>query len=201
MMHPEQMTISGEVIARALRKLNIRDLFISERLAEVLNDDGYEIVPINVPLAARIEDRQGPTPYDRMIRATAQVEPGIVAAELRIDERALHDISYMKDYVPKVLSREMARVVGEKILVQLMGSIARDAARRYDVYQNGRHVGTMGSLPVRSTSWLYDPRPGDFRVETREGQQVIVADPTLGPGDLEAVAGFVGVARIGDTLA
>lgn len=40
---------------------------------------------------------------------------------------------------------------------------------------------------IKSTSFMYSPRPGDF---TREGD-AWVANYTLGPGDLEAVPGFV----------
>lgn len=61
---------------------------------------------------------------------------------------------------------------------------------RRPVYQHGRLV---GSLPgdfsphaVRSKSFLYDFRPGDF-VEDGEGWR---AHPTLGLGDLESVPGF-----------
>lgn len=59
------------------------------------------------------------------------------------------------------------------------------------VFQSGRRIGTVPAsfdpTEIKSTSWLYDPRPGDFR---REGD-TLVAVYTLGPGDLEAVPGFI----------
>src|SRR5262249_13657146 len=59
------------------------------------------------------------------------------------------------------------------------------------VIQDGRRVGTVPPSfdpgDIRSTSFLYTPRPGDFR---REGDAWIASD-SLGPGDLEAVPGFV----------
>lgn len=61
---------------------------------------------------------------------------------------------------------------------------------RRPVYHCGTLVGTLpGSfdpLRVRSRTWLYDPRPGDF-VADGDGWR---AAPTLGPGDIEAIEGF-----------
>lgn len=69
------------------------------------------------------------------------------------------------------------------------GSVRR--TERVPVIQDGRQVGSVppsfDPTAIRSTNWLYDPRPGDFR---REGDTWI-ASRTLGPGDLEAVPGFV----------
>lgn len=63
--------------------------------------------------------------------------------------------------------------------------------KRADVKQHGRRVGTLppnfDPSSIKSTSFFYDPRPGDFR---REGEHWIAASD-LGPGDLEAVPGFV----------
>lgn len=62
---------------------------------------------------------------------------------------------------------------------------------RVPVFQCGRKVGTVppdfDPLRIRSTNWLYDARPDDFRQEGLTW----VASRTLGPGDLEAVPGFV----------
>lgn len=62
---------------------------------------------------------------------------------------------------------------------------------RAAVIQDGKHVGTVppdfDPLAIKSKSFFYDPRPGDFR---REGD-AWVANRTLGPGDLECVPGFV----------
>lgn len=62
---------------------------------------------------------------------------------------------------------------------------------RVAVMWAGRKSGTLppdfDPMGIKSKTWLYDPRPGDF---TREGD-TWVASPKLGPGDLEAVPGFV----------
>jgi hypothetical protein len=59
------------------------------------------------------------------------------------------------------------------------------------VIQHGRRIGWLSPSfdpnNFKSTNWLYDARPGDF---VREGNHWIAAR-TLGPGDLEAVPGFV----------
>lgn len=61
---------------------------------------------------------------------------------------------------------------------------------RVDVMQRGQRVGTVPvsfePMNIKSASFFYDPRPGDF---TRDGD-VWIASHTLGPGDLEAVPGF-----------
>lgn len=62
---------------------------------------------------------------------------------------------------------------------------------RVDVMQDGRRVGTVPGtfdpFSIKSTSYFYSVREGDFK---REGD-VWIASRTLGPGDLEAVPGFV----------
>lgn len=62
---------------------------------------------------------------------------------------------------------------------------------RLPVIHHGRRVGTMAPdfdpSTIRSLSFMYDPRPGDFR---RDGDTWI-AGRTLGPGDLDCVTGFV----------
>jgi hypothetical protein len=69
---------------------------------------------------------------------------------------------------------------------------------RLPVIHHGRRVGTMAPdfdpVTARSISFMYDVRPGDFR---REGD-TWVAGRTLGPGDLECVAGFVWDSRAPD---
>lgn len=66
-----------------------------------------------------------------------------------------------------------------------------DETERAVVMQDGRRVGYLppnfNPATVKSTSFFYTPRPSDFR---REGD-VWIADHMLGPGDLEAVPGFV----------
>lgn len=62
---------------------------------------------------------------------------------------------------------------------------------RLPVMQDGHQVGTLPStfdpFAIRSRSPFYQPRQGDFR---RDGD-AWVAHPSLGPGDLGAVPGFV----------
>lgn len=62
---------------------------------------------------------------------------------------------------------------------------------RVNVVQRGRVIGTLPAdwhpVSMRSTSWLYQPREGDF---TPSSDGVWVASNTLGPGDLTAVEGF-----------
>ena len=74
------------------------------------------------------------------------------------------------------------------------------SAEPIPVMQHGRRVGylppSFDPTAIRSTSFLYDPRPGDFRREA----DVWVASRTLGPGDLESVPGFVWVVHVSDRL-
>lgn len=59
------------------------------------------------------------------------------------------------------------------------------------VYQRGRKVGTVpgGFNPtrVKSKTFLYDPRPGDFTRREDHWE----ASPSLCPGDFDAIPGFV----------
>ena len=79
----------------------------------------------------------------------------------------------------------------KKALKWARGKIGTDWITERDLVQGGRRVGTLPSdfapASIKSTSFFYDPRPGDFR---REGT-AWVASPALGPGDLAAVPGFV----------
>lgn len=65
------------------------------------------------------------------------------------------------------------------------------STERIPVMQDGERIGTLphdfNPRRVKSTNWLYDMREGDFRLEGG----VWIAARTLGPGDLEAVPGFV----------
>jgi hypothetical protein len=58
------------------------------------------------------------------------------------------------------------------------------------IFQEDRFVGTVPGYPVVSTSFIFDVRPGDFKVEERDGEKVLVASPMIGPGDFECLAGF-----------
>ncbi len=63
--------------------------------------------------------------------------------------------------------------------------------KRLPVLHHGQRVGTMAPDfdpdNIKSRNYFYDPRPGDFR---REGNTWVAAQ-TLGPGDVDAVAGFM----------
>lgn len=85
-----------------------------------------------------------------------------------------------------------ARTVREVGLGPLMRAYDIEMpTERLPVIYHGRRVGTMAPdfdpATVRSISFMYDVRPGDFR---REGD-TWVAGRTLGHGDLDCVAGFV----------
>lgn len=62
---------------------------------------------------------------------------------------------------------------------------------RVAVMQHGRRIGTLPTdfdpSNIRSGSFFYDPRPGDFK---RDGDVWIAAN-NLGGGDLNAISGFV----------
>lgn len=62
---------------------------------------------------------------------------------------------------------------------------------RVDVFWGGKKVGTVPAYfdpqAAKSSSWLYDIRPGDF-TRTERGWEAV---PQLGPGDLEAIPEFV----------
>lgn len=61
---------------------------------------------------------------------------------------------------------------------------------RLPVMQHGQRIGTMAPdfdpHNVKSLSFMYDPRHGDFQ---RDGD-VWIASRTLGYGDFEAISGF-----------
>lgn len=85
-----------------------------------------------------------------------------------------------------------ARAVAEFGIDALLKSIGEKApSGRLDVFQDGERIGTVPAsfepLAIKSTSFFYQVRQGDF---TRDGDKWI-ADKMLGPGDLEAVPGFV----------
>jgi hypothetical protein len=64
-------------------------------------------------------------------------------------------------------------------------------SERQPVFQDGRKIGTVPGdfepLAIRSKHWLYEPRRGDFTRSDRGWE----ANGMLGPGDLDAVSGFV----------
>lgn len=80
---------------------------------------------------------------------------------------------------------------GIEVLARHAGFSYEAPRGRIDVIQHGRKVGTVPATfepsAIKSTSFFYNVRHGDF---VREGDAWI-ASRTLGPGDLEAVPGFV----------
>jgi hypothetical protein len=85
-----------------------------------------------------------------------------------------------------------ARAVREYGLAALMRAYNVEMpTERLPVIQYGRRIGTMAPdfdpASVRSNSFMYDPRPGDFR---REGDKWVVGK-TMGASDVDCVAGFV----------
>lgn len=89
------------------------------------------------------------------------------------------------------LDAHVVREYGLADVLRRMGLADLVPDQRIAVMRHGRKIGTVppafDPYLIKSKSWLYDPRPGDFR---REGD-VWIASNTLGPGDLEAVPGFV----------
>lgn len=85
-----------------------------------------------------------------------------------------------------------ARAVQKYGLARLMDAYGIEMpTERVPVIQYGRQIGTMppdfDPASARSTSFMYDVRPGDFR---REGDTWVVGR-TLGAGDVDCVAGFI----------
>jgi hypothetical protein len=88
-----------------------------------------------------------------------------------------------------VFDGKMARELGAAGLKKYLGMAP--STGRLPVKQAGQIVGTLPEdfdpLFIKSTNFFYDPRSGDFVL--RDGAWE--ACPRLGPGDLEAVPGFV----------
>lgn len=85
----------------------------------------------------------------------------------------------------------MIREHGIAELLRHAGLADEIPSGRVDVMQRGKKIGTVPAtfepMSIKSSSLLYEPRGGDF---VRKGD-AWVADKMLGPGDLEAVPGFV----------
>ncbi len=89
------------------------------------------------------------------------------------------------------LDAQAIREYGAAEILRRMGLEADLPTERVRVIQRGRVIGTVppdfDPISIKRRSCLYDVRPGDFK---REGDAWI-ADKMLGPGDLEAIPGFV----------
>jgi hypothetical protein len=90
------------------------------------------------------------------------------------------------------ISNHMVREYGAAGCLYRMGLIGNpEKLPRKPLYWDGRKIGTVPAFfdprTIRSKSWLYDPRPGDF-VEEGGGWR---ASGMLGPGDIEAIEGFI----------
>ena len=103
---------------------------------------------------------------------------GIVTYELADGRRIDFDARALREF-------------GIEALMKSAGIADAIPSGRVDVWQSGKKIGTVPAtfdpMAIKSTSWLYDVRHGDF---VRDGDYW-TANWTLGPGDLEAVPGFV----------
>lgn len=85
-----------------------------------------------------------------------------------------------------------ARMVQEAGLTAVMDAYGVEMpTERVPVMQYGKRIGTLppdfDPAFARSISFMYDPRPGDFR---REGD-VWVVGRTMGASDVDCVSGFI----------
>lgn len=103
---------------------------------------------------------------------------GVVTYELSDGRRIDFDAKAVREYGVEKLMRHAG--LGDMI-----------PSGRLDVWQHGRKIGTVPAtfdpMAIKSTNFFYDVRQGDF---VRDGDKW-TAHRTLGPGDLEAVPGFV----------
>lgn len=102
---------------------------------------------------------------------------GVVTVELRNGKRCQ-------------FAQKEVRLYGLADMLRYAGFGGELPTERLPVYQSKRKIGTMAAdfdpARIKSRSWLYEPREGDFRLE---GDRWI-ANEQLGPGDLESIAGF-----------
>lgn len=113
----------------------------------------------------------------RKIESIADEMRGVVTYEFKGGKRIVLDAPAVRSFGVA----EILRARGYESLIQ---------TERVAVMQHGRKVGTVPPdfepSFIKSQSFLYDYRPGDF---VRDGD-VWVAANMLGPGDLYAVPGF-----------
>ncbi len=90
----------------------------------------------------------------------------------------------------KIDARDV-REYGVEEILRSAGHGDKIPTGRVNVMQRGRLVGTVPATfdpaAIKSASFLYDPRPGDFIRKADHWE----ADKMLGPGDLECVSGFI----------
>lgn len=88
------------------------------------------------------------------------------------------------------VDQDVVRELGLKKIAEMYGILDLLPQDRVPVTQDGKVIGTMPAEfdPdfIKSTSFFYDPRPGDF-IRTPSGWE---AARSLGPGDFEAITGF-----------
>jgi hypothetical protein len=94
-----------------------------------------------------------------------------------------------------------ARVVREHGLAEVMKFYGvKMPTGRLPVFQRGRWIGSLPAafepISIKSASFFYDVRPGDF-TRTGDGWQ---AANTLCPGDFESIPGFVWNREAGEQL-
>lgn len=89
------------------------------------------------------------------------------------------------------LSVQAVRECGAAEIIRSMGHGDLLPTERVPVMQHGRRIGTLppdfDPSNIKSNSFLYDPRPGDF---VREGDVWIVGR-TMGASDPDMVPGFI----------
>ncbi len=103
---------------------------------------------------------------------------GVVTYEFKDGRRVRLPLNVVREYGAADVLRRMG--LGDELPTE-----------RVAVMWHGRNVGTVppdfDPMLIKSNTFLYDARPGDF---VREGD-VWVAAKNLGPGDLDAIKGFV----------
>lgn len=61
---------------------------------------------------------------------------------------------------------------------------------RIDIYQGDVLIGSVPDEGLRSRSFIFDIRPGDFRRTTRDGKEILEASRMICPGDFACLEGF-----------
>lgn len=113
----------------------------------------------------------------RRLESIEDQRKGVVTYELKGGMRICLDASAVREH-------------GAAEIIRSMGHSDLLPTERAPVMQYGRRIGTLppdfDPGNIKSRSFLYDPRPGDFR---REGDVWIVGR-TMGASDIDMVPGF-----------